>query len=142
MNRISAEMFSSLQRLQNTRIKPPPIGGLHSNEIGILLFLKHGGKPGRTISELSHIFGVTRSSITQQVNQLQALGYVNKQTVEEDRRSVTVKITIKGAGLVMQMDRRRQNNLEQLVQFLGESDSKELIRIINRIAEYNTTNQE
>ncbi|MBQ7288165.1 MAG: winged helix-turn-helix transcriptional regulator [Clostridia bacterium] len=141
MRTIAAELLSCLNKLQNTRIKPPSIGELHSNEIGILIYLKHNSKINPTISQLSDAFGVTRSSITQQVNRLEALGYVRKQTDENDRRSVFVAITIKGAGIVMKMDRCRQNDIEHLVDFLGEADSKELMRLLSRVAEYNLQKQ-
>ena len=139
MNRIAAEMMGCVNKLQNAKIKPLPAGELHSNEIGLLLFLKHSGKAKQTISELSDAFGVTRSSITQQVNRLEKLGYVHKEIDENDRRSVFVGLSIKGAGVVMKMDRCRQNSFERLVQFLGEADAKELVRLLHRITEYHLT---
>lgn len=136
MNRTAAELLHCLNRLQNTKNKPPPAGELHTNEIGLLLFLKHSATTKPTISELSRAFGVTNSLITQQVNRLEILGYVHKETDTNDRRCVFVGLTIKGAGIVMKMDRNRQNRAEQLVQYLGESDANELVRLLFRVAEY------
>ncbi len=141
MNKIAAEILGCMNKLHNTKIKPPAIGDLHSNEIGILIFLKHSGRKNQTISDLSNAFGVTRSSITQLVNRLDELEYVQKTVDENDRRSVFVSLTIKGAGVVMKMDRHRQNNIEQLVEFLGDEDSKTLVRLLGRIAEYNSAKQ-
>ncbi len=142
MNKLAAELLSCMNKLNNSKMKPRPIGDLHSNEIGLLIFLKHYGKPKQTISDLSNAFGVTRSSITQQVSRLEELGYVQKIVDENDRRSVFVSLTIKGAGFVMKMDRHRQNDIESLVEFLGEADSRALIGLLNRIAEYNLIKQQ
>lgn len=136
MNRVAAELLRCLNQLKMSQRKSPPTGDLHANEAELLLFLKHSEKPKQTISELSRAFGVTNSSITQQVNRLETLGCVHKETDENDCRRIFVGLTLKGAGIVMKIDRNCQNRAEQLVQFLGESDANELVRLLARVAEY------
>ena len=141
MSKIAIELINCINKLQHSKVKLRPMDDLRSNEIKLLLYLRYADESKKTISDLSNCFDVTNSSITQQVNRLADLGYVKKETDENDRRSVFVSPTIKAAGIVMKIERNRQNNIEQLVAFLGEKDSKELIRLCERITEFNSAKQ-
>lgn len=112
---------------------------IRKNEMMLLMFLVHhlpADSPGLQPSELGKILRLTRPTITAMVNSLEEHGYVVRINDEEDRRVVFVRPTPAGVGLVNRARESFAANIADLVEFLGEKDAKELIRIMGEVGHY------
>ncbi|NLJ79982.1 MAG: winged helix-turn-helix transcriptional regulator [Firmicutes bacterium] len=109
---------------------------IRHNEMMLLLFLNHNLRPdhlGIQPSKLGKILRLTRPTITSLVNSLEEQGYVARVNDDEDRRAVFVCLTAKGQKLVDENRKEFFRNISEIMEFLGEKDAQELIRLMGRI---------
>lgn len=137
--KLAAQLLEADQRHRQIKPIPQPLLGLRPNEIGLLYFLEHHLKSapgGLTVSYISSKLSVTRSAITQLINRLEGQNYINKQTDSSDRRHVRVTMTKKAYNTLKTLQNMLANQTLGLVEYLGEKDTKELIRLLNKISDY------
>lgn len=109
---------------------------VRKNEMMLLMFLVHRlppDSPGLQPSELGKMLRLTRPTITSMVNSLEEHGYVVRINDEEDRRAVFVRPTEQGVELVNRARESFATNIAELINFLGEEDAQELIRIMEKV---------
>ena len=136
---LAARFIESLNRIQHLRFKPDSIGKLGAKDVALLMFVFHHGlnaPDGITVSFVSDSIGVTRSSVTQQTNRLLKLEYITKISDTTDRRSVRIMLTDKGIAFVKNMHKKREGFTIDLINYLGEDDSNEAIRLLDKITEF------
>ncbi|MCE1252507.1 MAG: MarR family transcriptional regulator [Anaerolineae bacterium] len=65
-----------------------------------LYYLKRIGRLNSpTLSELAHLFKITKPSVTSLINRLTSMGFLEKKQSSEDMRVFTVKLTARGERL-------------------------------------------
>ncbi|MDD4699219.1 MAG: MarR family transcriptional regulator [Oscillospiraceae bacterium] len=136
---LAARFIESLNRIQHLRFKPDSIGELGAKDVALMIFVFHhnlNSPNGITVSFVSDSIGVTRSSVTQQTNRLLKLGYITKISDAADRRSVRITLTDKGMAFVKNTDKKRKGFTIDLINYLGEDDSNEAIRLLDKITEF------
>jgi DNA-binding MarR family transcriptional regulator len=104
--------------------------------LGALRRASMAGKDGSRISELASSFGITASSITQMVTDLEARGYVGRSMDPADRRAVLVRLTGTGASLISSAIASMDSRFDDLVEHLGPDKSRVLIALLTDTAEY------
>ena len=67
------------------------------------------------------------------VNSLEEEGLVERINDDEDRRVVFVRPTNEGAALVQRMKEEFAARIREIMDYLGEKDGKELIRITRKV---------
>ena len=94
--------------------------------------------PSRGIkaSELSGVLEITPGAVTHVLNDLEKAGYVTRVADPNDRRIVLVQPTEKGLAALSTARMEMMAELNGLVEFLGESDSRECIRLFSRVLNY------
>ena len=103
-------------------------------ELCILSYLKHhdgSALPG----ELAQVLGVSTARISRTLNNIEKKGYIIREMDSTDRRKVIVSITENGIRYFEKVHAKVHDNRTKLLEDLGETDSKELLRILNRIVE-------
>jgi len=86
---------------------------------------------------ISHKMDVSSARMAAALNSLENKGFITRQIDLSDRRKVLIRLTPAGKE---QAGRNRQKVMEaitQVLQFLGEQDAREYIRIMGRLAELN-----
>lgn len=109
---------------------------LRHNEMMLLMFLNHHlerNPVGIQPSELGEILHMTRPAVTSLVNSLEEQQCVERINAEEDRRVVFVRPTAKGVSLVKRLGDELAADIGDVLTELGEEDTKELLRILDRI---------
>ena len=91
--------------------------------------------PGVTVSMLSDRLHNSRPAVTRLINDLEEQGYVVKLTAKQDRRFVYLMLTQEGQAVLCQAKRTFFAAVHEIVQMLGEEDSRELLRLLRRIAQ-------
>jgi DNA-binding MarR family transcriptional regulator len=115
--------------------------GVKKSEIfllGTMVELMEDGSAGVKTSDLSSKLHVTPSAVTHMINSLEEGGFVERKAEPKDRRIVLVRPTEKGEHIMGLAKDMVNKNFEDLVDFLGVDDSKELTRLLAVIYEYFT----
>ena len=110
-------------------------GKIRGSAMRLLMFLHHHVDedcPGIQPSELGDILKLTRPTITSLVNTLEEQGLVERLSGDEDRRVVFVRPTAQGTALVQGAKQEFSRSLEEFMDYLGEEDGRELMRILRR----------
>lgn len=125
-----AQTFNQFRRLG------PPKGAHHGLKPGefFLLTTLINSMPsdaaGLKASDLSNRLQVTPAAVTHLINDLEKAGYVERVSDPSDRRIVLIRPTEAGVKMMEVANARFLDNLKGLVEFLGEDDSREFIRLI------------
>jgi len=89
------------------------------------------------LANLVHSEGLTSpGAVTHMINSLEEGGYVERLPSANDRRVVLIKATDEGKKIVDRMEAECLEDLKGLMGFLGEEDSKNLIRILSQVLTY------
>ena len=104
--------------------------------LGILYFSLSDGTKAITASELSSQLNITPGGVTHLINPLEKAGYVERLPDPGDRRVVLIGLTDKGKGVAEILLAEAHERLVGLVGYLGESDSRELIRLMSSTIDY------
>jgi len=103
-----------------------------------ILFLIHelnNGKPV-TISEIANKICVTLAAVTHQINTMEKQGMIKRLSSNDDRRIVFIELTKKGHAQVTELKKEFAKKTQMLVKFLGEKDTKDLIRLVKKLSEF------
>lgn len=104
--------------------------------LATMIEIMKDGRVGVKTSDLSSNLMVTPAAVTHMINSLEEGGFVERKSEPKDRRIVLVSPTEKGKHIMNLAKERFNKNFEELVNFLGIEDSKELTRLLNLIYEY------
>lgn len=88
---------------------------------------------GLKVSEISRLLGFSPPTITQLINSLEAKGMVERHADPADRRVVRVKLTESGKELTRKAEQYRDAALDELVQYLGEQEAKQLTELLVKV---------
>ena len=91
--------------------------------------------PGVTVSMLSDRLHNSRPAVTRLINDLEEQGYVVKLTAKQDRRFVYLMLTQEGRRFFARQSMLFSPRFHEIVQMLGQEDSRELLRLLRRIAQ-------
>ncbi len=91
---------------------------------------------GMRVTEISNKLHITPSAVTHTINSLEKGGFIQRLADPSDRRIVLVGITDKGDKVCRQIYEKQVSFLEGLVNYLGEEDSKEFIRLLSAAMDY------
>lgn len=113
------------------------IGNLKPSEIEVLFCIrKLGQNENITVSEISKLLRVTSPTVTQIVNRLDACGLIKRRINKEDRRSINVSLTDEGEAIAEQAGEKYASSINGLVEFLGDDQSEQLIKLMDKVFLY------
>lgn len=134
------------QELARTMVRFRRIGGQDKSKHGIrmseymllctLKECKASKTKGIKVSDLSTRMKITPAAVTHMINSLEEAGYIERLSDSTDRRVVLVCPTEKSLRVMEEMQAEHLEFLQDWVAFLGEQDSKELIRLLKISFEY------
>jgi DNA-binding MarR family transcriptional regulator len=87
------------------------------------------------LTDVSKTLKVTLPAITHKVNDLVEKKYLEKVQSEKDLRVIYIRLTEEGKKYVESIRDDYYNPIEKLAIHLGEEDTKNLLRILNKIGE-------
>jgi DNA-binding MarR family transcriptional regulator len=91
---------------------------------------------GVRVSQIAISVGLTVPGVTQIINALEKDGLVTRETDRNDRRAVLIHLNNEGKKLMEPALIRSNDLFAGLIDHLGEDDSQELLRLINKTEEY------
>ncbi len=86
-------------------------------------------------SELSTAMQASTARVAAALNSLEAKGEVIRQADSTDRRRTLVILTPRGREIILERRQAMHRHIEQILRSLGEEDTAELIRLLDRLRE-------
>lgn len=100
----------------------------------VLFFISQNG--GKVIpSDISNEMGISSARVAAALNSLEKKGLIIRKIDAEDRRRILIDLTDSGREQVKSHYRMVMNMVKNMLQYLGENDAREFIRIMKRLAE-------
>lgn len=133
------ELFQLIKQFPNLKLKQSAIIGLTRSEYELLVILKMNIDEQRSaisVSEISNLLQITPAGVTHLINPLEEKGFIKRLPDPNDRRIVLIGFTNKGTKTAEVIIADVQKELFGLVNYLGEEDSRTLVRLMNRALEY------
>ncbi|HZW82991.1 MAG TPA: MarR family transcriptional regulator [Candidatus Deferrimicrobium sp.] len=130
---LAQELASALSQFGRVGKHQSSVKGIKQSEYMLLVALAHCTSStgvGIKVSALSTRLQITPAAVTHMINSLEEGGYVERQADPTDRRIVLIKPTDKAEQLIQEMKEEHLEYLQDLVRFLGENNSRELLRLL------------
>lgn len=86
-------------------------------------------------SNLSESMKVSTARVARMLNSLEKKCYITRNINSNDRRQIFVSLTDEGKCSAKSCILKYQNEIKRILDELGEDDTKDLIRILNRLTE-------
>jgi len=138
-NLTAQKLLKSLGELKRLHKQGSPITGLTHSESMIIFCIEKQVKTeeeGIKTSELSNILKVASPTITQQINNLESKGYVERSADKSDRRVVRIKLTEKGNLVLKKVKKEFRDAVDGLVGYLGDEKTNQLSELISETYTY------
>ncbi|MBU6389067.1 MarR family transcriptional regulator [Patescibacteria group bacterium] len=102
------------------------------------LFMLAGCQKGGPVtpSDIAKIMGVSLAAITHHMNSLEEQGLIEREMAEDDRRVIHVRLSKKGEETVQLLKKKFNLKMQRLVRYLGETESRQLIELLNKIVRF------
>ena len=133
--------FEATQALRKTHTVPPLPDGVTPTEGRTLMILSMMERRGETMrpSRCAHLCHATPSALSQTLGSLESKGLIERVREGSDSRAVEVKTTQKGRDIEQQGRRMHDVRLDEMVEYLGEDDVEQFVRLIERVSEFERT---
>jgi len=86
-----------------------------------------------TITELSALFGVQKSTVTVAINKLLQRGFIEKFSSENDLRVVYVRLSEKGKRIIEIEDLGYRQFAGQVLEKLDEAEQQTFVFLLNKV---------
>ena len=132
------EMFETMQRMRQRRSTPPLPPGITRGEINALMMLSIIEARGEVVRPgmLAACSHATPGAVSQTLKSLEEKGLIVRRRGEGDSRSVTISLTNAGHEFEKEGRRLHDERFMHMLEFLGEDDAREFVRIVNRMLEF------
>ena len=130
---LAAEFFDKMRALRNAGSFKNISEAMHG-EAFVLKFVSERGEeaiPG----EIGHEMDLSSARIAQTLNNIEKKGWITREIDKTDRRKIIVRMTPEGRAEAECRRRHITGLVVRMLEFLGEKDAREYVRIMGRLAE-------
>lgn len=138
-NEAAKQLFEVIGRFRKVNWHKPTIEGYKASELKMLFVIHRENKDqehGVTVSDISRIMEVTSPTVTQLIRGLEDSGLVIRHNDQIDRRVVRITLTPEGRQVSQRVKDRWNEQFSELVQHLGEEQSKTLAHLLSEVFNY------
>lgn len=137
------EFLDQIHIIKKARIKE--YGYTQNSDVNILRCVakyekKYDNKP--TALKVSKQLNITQATITPMINRLVENAYLQRIVSPTDKRAKFLSITDEGMNLLLKSKEEERLQVEKLMAYLGEEDTKEGIRILQKVIRYFEQNEQ
>ena len=133
------ELFQFIKRLPRLSLHLEHAEGLTRSEYSLLTVLRFNITEERKIlsaSEITSLMQITPAAGTHLFNPLERAGYIYREPDLKDRRVSLIGLTEKGFKLTDELIADVQDQLNGLIELLGEEESKTFVRLLSKVFDY------
>lgn len=107
--------------------------GLTHNEIMVLFILNDISSNKKVLlSTLRQRIKLAPSTVTPIITLLEEKGLIERDIDKEDRRNIYICISPKGEEYTKKVEKFIKDEMNEYIEYIGEEDTKELIRLISK----------
>ncbi len=129
-----AHEFMGIMHQMRTRNTQKQISESMHGEIFVLNYINR--HKGNVIpSDISSEVGISTARVAATLNSLESKGWITRKIDVNDRRRILVEMTLEGKEQVEQHFQMIMKTTTSMLEYLGEHDAKEYVRIMKRLAE-------
>lgn len=135
-NKLALEFLNNMGAVRRAKPQKNIDEALHGENFILGYIARHGGdvNPG----EISQEMGVSSARVATALNNLEKKGLITRQIDLNNRSKILVGITAEGKELTEKYFQEILGVATKMLEFLGEQDAKEYIRIMKKLAEFKT----
>ena len=134
--RFAQEFLQVLAQIKRIDWNSEARQGVRQSEFRLLVTLLHSDASSLKVSDLSSEMQITPAAVTHLINSLEEAGYIERLADQSDRRVVLVKLTDQGRHKIEMLKGHFLETLMGLIGYLGEHDSRELLRLLTTSLDY------
>ncbi len=90
------------------------------------------------MSDVSNLFKITPAAVSQMVKEYEKKGWMVRVILENDRRSVYLRVTLQAQALMQQNQEKVMQGIVDFIRYLGDEDSDAFLRILDKTKAYGT----
>ncbi|MDR0874602.1 MAG: MarR family transcriptional regulator [Clostridiales Family XIII bacterium] len=90
---------------------------------------------GTWLSSMSEYLCISKAAVSQMLSSLEKKGYITRETNPENRREIIVRLTKVSEEQIAAHQKVFDNRVDLLIDRFGAQDTKELIRLVNKLAD-------
>ena len=94
-----------------------------------------GDSSGNWLSSMSEQLHISKAAVSQMLGSLEKKGYIKRETNPDNRREIIVSLTKEGEKRVDETQRLFEEKTDMFIERFGVEDTKELIRLINKMSD-------
>ncbi|NMA79509.1 MAG: MarR family transcriptional regulator [Clostridiales bacterium] len=115
----------------------------HAEFLVMMVIMRNNDEFGTDISpsQISDEIGFSRSSLTPLLNSLEEKGYITRRLSREDKRMFKLEVTEKYKQIHLEAIEKHCEKFYLLIEYLGEKDAKDLVRIIKKANKFFSENE-
>lgn len=132
------EMFDIMQRMRQHRAVPPLPEGTTHGELNTLMMLSMMDRRGEIVRPgmLAACTHATPGAVSQTLKALEEKGLIVRSRAQGDSRAVSISLTDAGRAIDEEGRRIHDQRLIDMLEYLGEDDAREFVRIMARMLEF------
>nr|WP_319487528.1 MarR family transcriptional regulator [uncultured Caproiciproducens sp.] len=133
------KLLEAIHSLKRAQTWLPSTEGISRGEYFTLHTIHHltehvdDSKPGAKITDLSNAAQMSKPAVSQMLNILEDKKLIERVMAKSDRRVVYVKLTEAGAEQLKRTHQQFHYWFDQIIEELGEEDTAELARLVNKL---------
>ena len=136
---ISKEFFDVIMRLKRQSHANIKLKDLYAGEfmalriIYKLKMMQVEESIGVKTSDIGNCLFMKKPTTSKMLNNLEDKGYINRLSDKKDRRVTYIDLTQKGVDLLQKHHRSMINYTNEVINRLGEEDTKTLVKLLNKL---------
>jgi len=136
----AARLIQAFLKFGRTQWHNAPASGLSQVETDILENINRAVRHGREprVSDISMILRVSSPTVTQHLNNLEEQGFVLKTHSQEDKRTVNLSLTEKGAEALKTHWVRLEEDFGEFIGAIGEESAETMIGLLLQARDFFT----
>ncbi len=137
-NDLVYELIESMLELKKVKSHSICIDdNLSGNEKMVLFIIKNiGNDNGILLSKVRNKIKFAPSTVTPIITSLEEKGLIERKIDKKDRRNIYIYLSEKGEKFTENVNDRWRSSLKGYIDYIGEKDALEIIRLINQTKEY------
>lgn len=134
---LTTQMLGAIERFRRLTARGMPKMGVGPRILVLLDVIYRLGDGGPVmVSKLSEELNVTPAAVTHLTGGMEKKGLIIRTPSKEDRRVILISLSPLGLELLERFHEKFAQTIQGLKEYLGEKDSKELMRLIILTCEY------
>lgn len=138
------QFIFAMMRFKRIDLCPHLMGSLNHSELIVMARVSDGcfcEEKGAAVSDIQQDLFVSKSAVSQTLNNLEKKGYIIRTIDTDDRRKITVTLTPEGKKVLAEAQCGYDESIDQVLEQFGEENVKLFLELVNQLINIFEENQ-